>query len=290
MEACRWEHVISDEVEARLVEVLGHPTTCPHGNPIPGAGGTEPVSWSPCPRAGGATTSGWSGSPSRWRSTSTRLSYLSDAGFVPGTEATVASRAPDGTLILDLGARTIALGPGPGPAAVRHRRRSVGPGGASRQHVRPRRHVRRSPGGRPGRPGQSYAGAGAVIIGAPFDGGTSHRPGARFGPQAIRITDYLPARRQPAPPGARRRPADRARRGGRGRRGDARRRDRDVDGPPGGGRAAVRRPGPSRSSSAATTPSPGPTSPAWLATSDGGGCRSSTSTPTPTPATPSSGR
>ncbi len=38
----------------------------------------------------------------------------------------------------------------------------------------------------------SYAGAGAVIVGAPYDGGTSHRPGARFGPQAIRLTDYLP--------------------------------------------------------------------------------------------------
>jgi agmatinase len=38
----------------------------------------------------------------------------------------------------------------------------------------------------------TYAGAGAVIIGAPFDGGTTHRPGCRFGPQAIRITDYLP--------------------------------------------------------------------------------------------------
>ena len=38
----------------------------------------------------------------------------------------------------------------------------------------------------------SYAGSGAVIVGAPFDGGTSHRPGARFGPQAIRLTDYLP--------------------------------------------------------------------------------------------------
>jgi len=38
----------------------------------------------------------------------------------------------------------------------------------------------------------SYAGADAVVVGAPFDGGTSHRPGARFGPQAIRTTDYLP--------------------------------------------------------------------------------------------------
>lgn len=33
--------------------------------------------------------------------------------------------------------------------------------------------------------------AGAVIVGAPFDGGTSHRAGCRFGPRAIRTTDYL---------------------------------------------------------------------------------------------------
>jgi DtxR family transcriptional regulator, Mn-dependent transcriptional regulator len=37
-EACRWEHVISDAVEKRLVELLDGPETCPHGNPIPGIG------------------------------------------------------------------------------------------------------------------------------------------------------------------------------------------------------------------------------------------------------------
>jgi arginase family enzyme len=42
-----------------------------------------------------------------------------------------------------------------------------------------------------GDPG-SFATADVVIVGAPFDGGTSHRPGARFGPQAIRSTDCLP--------------------------------------------------------------------------------------------------
>ena len=31
-----------------------------------------------------------------------------------------------------------------------------------------------------------------MILGAPFDGGTSHRPGTRFGPQYIRQTCYLP--------------------------------------------------------------------------------------------------
>src|SRR6478735_8458803 len=38
----------------------------------------------------------------------------------------------------------------------------------------------------------TYADADVVVVGAPFDGGTSHRPGTRFGPQAIRMTDYLP--------------------------------------------------------------------------------------------------
>jgi agmatinase len=38
----------------------------------------------------------------------------------------------------------------------------------------------------------SWSTAKAVIVGAPFDGGTSHRPGCRFGPQAMRTTDYLP--------------------------------------------------------------------------------------------------
>ena len=48
VEACRWEHVISESVERRLYELLGHPERCPHGNPIPGlaelaAGETAPA-------------------------------------------------------------------------------------------------------------------------------------------------------------------------------------------------------------------------------------------------------
>lgn len=39
-EAHRLEHAISPEVEERLVKLLHHPTTCPHGNPIPGEGST----------------------------------------------------------------------------------------------------------------------------------------------------------------------------------------------------------------------------------------------------------
>jgi DtxR family Mn-dependent transcriptional regulator len=36
IEACRWEHVISEGVERRLLELLDYPVRCPHGNVIPG--------------------------------------------------------------------------------------------------------------------------------------------------------------------------------------------------------------------------------------------------------------
>ncbi|PHX60586.1 MAG: dihydrofolate reductase [Actinobacteria bacterium] len=41
-EACRWEHVISDAVERRMLELLGNPTVSPYGNPIPGLQALRP--------------------------------------------------------------------------------------------------------------------------------------------------------------------------------------------------------------------------------------------------------
>ena len=35
-EACRWEHVMSEQVERKLIGILGNPTVSPYGNPIPG--------------------------------------------------------------------------------------------------------------------------------------------------------------------------------------------------------------------------------------------------------------
>jgi DtxR family Mn-dependent transcriptional regulator len=112
VEACRWEHVISDEVEERLVELLGHPTTCPHGNPIPGSGGgsaSELVALSSL--AAGAHVK-LERVTEQVEIDLEALSYLSVNGFVPGTDARVAARAPDGTLTLELGEHSFALGPG----------------------------------------------------------------------------------------------------------------------------------------------------------------------------------
>jgi DtxR family Mn-dependent transcriptional regulator len=35
-EACRWEHVMSEQVERKILAMLGYPTESPYGNPIPG--------------------------------------------------------------------------------------------------------------------------------------------------------------------------------------------------------------------------------------------------------------
>ncbi len=57
IEACRWEHVISDSVERRLVELLGYPVRCPHGNVIPGLAELG-VPDDAAKRAGAETTAG----------------------------------------------------------------------------------------------------------------------------------------------------------------------------------------------------------------------------------------
>lgn len=41
-EACRWEHVMSDVVERRILELLSYPTVSPYGNPIPGLHELDP--------------------------------------------------------------------------------------------------------------------------------------------------------------------------------------------------------------------------------------------------------
>jgi DtxR family transcriptional regulator, Mn-dependent transcriptional regulator len=111
MEACRWEHVISDEVEGRLVELLGNPQTCPHGNPIPGSGGRTPADLVALSTAHGGDQIRLERVTEQIEIDLDVLSYLSDAGFIPGADALVSDRAPDGTLTLELGEHTIALGP-----------------------------------------------------------------------------------------------------------------------------------------------------------------------------------
>jgi DtxR family Mn-dependent transcriptional regulator len=109
-EACRWEHVISDDVEARLVVLLGNPSTCPHGNPIPGAPATK--------RNLTALADSKPGDHIRLErvteqvETDTKsLTYLDTHGFIPGVDAEVRAKAADGTLTVQTSEGELDLKP-----------------------------------------------------------------------------------------------------------------------------------------------------------------------------------
>ena len=109
-EAGRWEHVISDDVEERLIALLDNPGTCPHGNPIPGG-----------PRDERSLTS----LASVARGTEVRLERVSETvemdyeslahldanGFRPGTTATVVKTTAGGAVTLDVDGRKVTLTP-----------------------------------------------------------------------------------------------------------------------------------------------------------------------------------
>src|SRR3954454_11567863 len=110
LEACRWEHVISDDVEARLVVLLGNPATCPHGNPIPGAGAPR--------RHLAALADSEPGDHVRLErvteqvETDTKsLTYLDTHGFIPGVDADVRAKGADGTLTLEVDEEVLSIEP-----------------------------------------------------------------------------------------------------------------------------------------------------------------------------------
>src|SRR5665213_14791 len=116
LEAGRWEHVISDEVEARFIALLGNPTTCPHGSPIPGSGAVLTGQIAIADVAPG-TTIHVARVTERIETDGPSLAYCSEHGLTPGRRATVVAKAPDGTLTVSLdatggGAETLALGLG----------------------------------------------------------------------------------------------------------------------------------------------------------------------------------
>jgi len=105
-EACKMEHVISDEVEEKLAAVLGHPATCPHGLPIPGEAKrvvpTRPlIELTP-------------GQETRIASVpeedSALLEYLVEQGLVPETTVVLGGMAPfNGPVSLRVGGVTRAI-------------------------------------------------------------------------------------------------------------------------------------------------------------------------------------
>jgi DtxR family Mn-dependent transcriptional regulator len=98
-EADRWEHAISAEVEQKLVELLGDPATCPHGNPIPG-------SLHPQPTAATVALADAAVGPITVARVSERLEMsgealvlIADAHLMPGCDATITLTEKDGVTV-----------------------------------------------------------------------------------------------------------------------------------------------------------------------------------------------
>lgn len=97
-EAGRWEHVMSDEVEVAMNRVLGGPTTCPHGNPIPGSSYTAPDAVRLADLSGGQSFT-VSRIPEELEFAPGMLEFLEQSQLLPGATGRVESIREDGTLV-----------------------------------------------------------------------------------------------------------------------------------------------------------------------------------------------
>jgi DtxR family transcriptional regulator, Mn-dependent transcriptional regulator len=108
-EAGKWEHVMSDQVEAALDRVLGSPTTCPHGNPIPGSDYHAPATVR-LADVGPGSTFMVSRIPEELEFAPGVLDFLEHSSIQPGREGEVTAMSPDGTMTVVIDGRHIGVG------------------------------------------------------------------------------------------------------------------------------------------------------------------------------------
>jgi DtxR family transcriptional regulator, Mn-dependent transcriptional regulator len=107
-EAGKWEHVISDRVEEAMLSILGDPTTCPHGNPIPGSD-YRPGETVPLDRVAVGEGFVVQRIPEDLEWMPGMLEFLEDSGLVPGANGRLAQLGGDGAAKVEVGGRTVDL-------------------------------------------------------------------------------------------------------------------------------------------------------------------------------------
>lgn len=108
-EAGKWEHIMSDSVEAALDRLLGSPTTCPHGNPIPGSDYVAP-DVRPLAEASVGTRFTVRRIPEELEFTPGLLEFLEESSIQPGYSGTVTATSPDGTITIEIEGRHVGVG------------------------------------------------------------------------------------------------------------------------------------------------------------------------------------
>ena len=108
-EAGRWEHVISPAVEVALDRLLGQPTTCPHGNPIPGSSYSEPDTRH-LSDVGVGESFTVSRIPEELEFADGLLEFLEKSRLMPGETGSVTGAA-DGTVTIRISGHSVAVDP-----------------------------------------------------------------------------------------------------------------------------------------------------------------------------------
>jgi DtxR family transcriptional regulator, iron-dependent repressor len=108
-EAGKWEHVMSTEVEQAMNRVLGDPTTCPHGNPIPGSDYEAPDATRLVDVEVG-TIFTVSRIPEELEFTPGLLDFLESSSIQPGHSGRVTAASPDGTMTVEIDGNHVGVG------------------------------------------------------------------------------------------------------------------------------------------------------------------------------------
>ena len=108
-EAGKWEHVMSTSVESAMARVLGHPTTCPHGNPIPGTDYVETDFRTLSDVPVGATFT-VRRITEELEFTPGLLEFLESSSLQPGREGVITAASPDGTMTVEIDGGHVGVG------------------------------------------------------------------------------------------------------------------------------------------------------------------------------------
>ena len=108
-EAGKWEHVISPTVEKAMVARLNDPTTCPHGNPIPGSGYEAPDLIA-LEAIGVGKEFEVQRIPEELEFAEGMLDFLEQSSIIPGSRGTVTAVSPDGTATVTIDGNAVGVG------------------------------------------------------------------------------------------------------------------------------------------------------------------------------------
>ena len=109
-EAGRWEHVISPSVEDAFLRILEDPTTCPHGNPIPGSDYQVPEGTSALSDIGVGNDFVVERIPEELEFQPGLLEFLEESNLIPGENGKVTAVSPDGTTTVEVQDTKIGVG------------------------------------------------------------------------------------------------------------------------------------------------------------------------------------